>query len=144
MDFDDHSRSQIDDDDLGDEELRAWRRRSFFERCPTFKSRRSYIPQSSSSPYSTQALKHKEPSEALTHPPTKRRPTRRTEEERIDYLRADPYVAEFEAYRVRCASCDKWVHLRPNLTYCSFPWDAHRKSCLSKKMYVFLFDSVRR
>ncbi|EGN96943.1 hypothetical protein SERLA73DRAFT_161883 [Serpula lacrymans var. lacrymans S7.3] len=72
--------------------------------------------------------------EALANPPTKRRRAKRTEEERIDYLRADPYVAQFEAYRVLCASCDKWIRLRPNSTYCSIPWDAHRKSCLSKKI----------
>jgi len=78
--------------------------------------------------------------EALAHPPAKRRRAKRTEEERIEYLRADPYVAQFEAYRVLCASCNKWIRLRPNSTYCSIPWDAHRKSCLSKKMQVlFLF-----
>lgn len=75
--------------------------------------------------------------EALANPPPKRRRAKRSEEERIDYLRADPYVAQFEAYRVLCASCDKWIRLRPNSTYCSIPWDAHRKSCLSKKMYVY-------
>ncbi|KAF8157603.1 hypothetical protein BJ912DRAFT_916508 [Pholiota molesta] len=67
------------------------------------------------------------------HPP-KRRRAKRTEEERIEYLRADPYVGQFEAYRVLCASCDKWIRLRPNSTYCSIPWDAHRKSCLAKKI----------
>ncbi|KAJ2927803.1 hypothetical protein H1R20_g9293, partial [Candolleomyces eurysporus] len=72
--------------------------------------------------------------QSLAHPPTKRRRAKRTEEERIDYLRADPYVAQFEAYRVLCASCDKWIRLRPNSTYCSIPWDAHRKSCLAKKI----------
>ena len=67
-------------------------------------------------------------------PPAKRRRAKRTEEERITYLRSDPYVAQFEAYRVLCASCDKWIRLRPNSTYCSIPWDAHRKSCLNKKV----------
>ncbi|KAK0214849.1 hypothetical protein IW262DRAFT_1403324 [Armillaria fumosa] len=67
-------------------------------------------------------------------PPTKRRRAKRTEDERIEYLRNDPYVAQFEAYRVLCASCDKWIRLRPNSTYCSIPWDAHRKSCLAKKI----------
>ncbi|KAJ3743577.1 hypothetical protein DFH05DRAFT_1399971 [Lentinula detonsa] len=70
----------------------------------------------------------------MAHPPAKRRRAKRTEDERIAYLRADPYVAQFEAYRVLCASCDKWIRLRPNSTYCSIPWDAHRKSCLSKKI----------
>jgi len=72
--------------------------------------------------------------DALGHPPAKRRRAKRTEEERIEYLRSDPYVGQFEAYRVLCASCDKWIRLRPNSTYCSIPWDAHRKSCLAKKM----------
>ncbi|TFK21655.1 hypothetical protein FA15DRAFT_69738 [Coprinopsis marcescibilis] len=72
--------------------------------------------------------------DSLTHPPAKRRRAKRTEDERIDYLRADPYVAQFEPYRVLCASCDKWIRLRPNSTYCSIPWDAHRKSCLAKKI----------
>ncbi|ESK89579.1 hypothetical protein Moror_8684 [Moniliophthora roreri MCA 2997] len=74
---------------------------------------------------------------SITHghgPPTKRRRAKRTEEERIAYLKSDPYVAQFEAYRVLCASCDKWIRLRPNSTYCSIPWDAHRKSCLAKKI----------
>ncbi|KAI0332675.1 hypothetical protein GY45DRAFT_1335357 [Cubamyces sp. BRFM 1775] len=69
-----------------------------------------------------------------SQPPTKRRRAKRTEEERIEYLRTDPYVAKFEAYRVLCASCDKWIRLRPNSTYCSIPWDAHRKSCLAKRV----------
>ena len=68
-----------------------------------------------------------------TRPPSKRRRAKRSEEERIQYLRSDPYVAKFEAYRVLCASCDKWIRLRPNSTYCSIPWDAHRKSCLARK-----------
>ncbi|KDQ57282.1 hypothetical protein JAAARDRAFT_47872 [Jaapia argillacea MUCL 33604] len=65
--------------------------------------------------------------------PSKRRRAKRTEEERISYLRTDPYVAQFEAYRVLCANCSKWIRLRPNSTYCSIPWDAHRKSCLARK-----------
>ncbi|KAJ6471826.1 hypothetical protein C8R47DRAFT_1297267 [Mycena vitilis] len=69
-------------------------------------------------------------------PPAKRRRAKRTEDERIEYLRADAHVAQFEAYRVLCASCDKWIRLRPNSTYCSIPWDAHRKSCLAKKSNV--------
>ena len=74
------------------------------------------------------------PSHPLSHPPTKRRRAKRTEEERIAYLKNDRYVAQFEAYRVLCASCDKWIRLRPNSTYCSIPWDAHRKSCLAKRV----------
>ncbi|TRM56116.1 hypothetical protein BD626DRAFT_520872 [Schizophyllum amplum] len=71
---------------------------------------------------------------SLSHPPAKRRRAKRTEEERIAYLRNDRYVAQFEAYRVLCGSCNKWIRLRPNSTYCSIPWDAHRKSCLAKKI----------
>lgn len=77
------------------------------------------------------------PVDILAHPVAKRRRAKRTEDERIEYLRSDPYVAKFEAYRVLCASCDKWIRLRPNSTYCSIPWDAHRKSCLAKKMCVY-------
>jgi len=69
-----------------------------------------------------------------THPLAKRRRAKRSEEERIEYLRSDPYVAKFEPYRVLCACCDKWIRLRPNSTYCSIPWDAHRKSCLAKRL----------
>ena len=77
-----------------------------------------------------------------SHPPVKRRRAKRTEEERIEYLRDDPYVAKFEAYRVLCASCNKWIRLRPNSTFCSIPWDAHRKSCLSKKTFVIVRSSA--
>ena len=77
-----------------------------------------------------------------TRPPSKRRRAKRSEEERIQYLRSDPYVAQFEAYRVLCASCDKWIRLRPNSTYCSIPWDAHRKSCLARKGCVTLHPFV--
>ncbi|KAI0046046.1 hypothetical protein FA95DRAFT_1672021 [Auriscalpium vulgare] len=66
-------------------------------------------------------------------PASKRRRAKRSEDERIEYLRSDPYVAQFEAYRVLCGSCNKWIRLRPNSTYCSIPWDAHRRSCLAKK-----------
>ncbi|KAH9951094.1 hypothetical protein B0H21DRAFT_855470 [Amylocystis lapponica] len=69
-----------------------------------------------------------------SQPQAKRRRAKRSEEERIEYLRSDPYVAQFEAYRVLCACCDKWIRLRPNSTYCSIPWDAHRKSCLAKRI----------
>ncbi|KAI0820269.1 hypothetical protein BC628DRAFT_1505971 [Trametes gibbosa] len=74
------------------------------------------------------------PPDASSQNPAKRRRAKRTEEERIAYLRSDPYVAKFEAYRVLCKSCAKWIRLRPNSTYCSIPWDAHRKSCLAKRV----------
>lgn len=79
--------------------------------------------------------------QALAHPPIKRRRAKRTEEERIEYLRSDPYIADFEAYRVLCSSCDRWIRLRPNSTYCSIPWDAHRKSCLARKLSVYSISS---
>jgi hypothetical protein len=77
-------------------------------------------------------------SSSVTGPPPKRRRAKRTEEERIQYLRSDPYVAQFDAYRVLCGSCNKWIRLRPNSTFCSIPWDAHRKSCLSRKGCVVM------
>lgn len=70
----------------------------------------------------------------MAEPNAKRRRAKRSEEERIEYLRSDPYVAQFEAYRVLCKCCDKWIRLRPNSTYCSIPWDAHRRSCVSKRV----------
>ncbi|KAJ7056811.1 hypothetical protein C8F01DRAFT_1155129 [Mycena amicta] len=79
------------------------------------------------------AFSYPPPPPGSSGPPLKRRRAKRTEDERIAYLRADAHVAQFEAYRVLCASCDKWIRLRPNSTYCSIPWDAHRKSCLAKK-----------
>ncbi|KAH9988543.1 hypothetical protein BJV77DRAFT_964355 [Russula vinacea] len=72
-------------------------------------------------------------SSSVPVPPSKRRRAKRSEEERIQYLRSDPYVAQFDAYRVLCGSCNKWIRLRPNSTFCSIPWDAHRKSCLARK-----------
>ncbi|KAJ7052083.1 hypothetical protein C8F01DRAFT_633879 [Mycena amicta] len=67
-----------------------------------------------------------------SQPPRRRRP-KRTEEQRIAYLAQDSYVAQFEAFRVLCKGCDRWIRLRPNSTYCSIPWDAHRKSCLQRR-----------
>lgn len=89
-------------------------------------------PNEKASPEAPAASHH--PGPDASQPQAKRRRAKRTEEERIDYLRSDPYVAKFEAYRVLCASCDKWIRLRPNSTYCSIPWDAHRKSCLAKRV----------
>lgn len=103
---------------------------------PIYKSSSSSAPRSTGTPGETVIYTPESTAEALAHPPAKRRRAKRTEEERIDYLKSDPYVSEFEAYRVLCASCDKWIRLRPNSTYCSIPWDAHRKSCLAKKMWV--------
>jgi hypothetical protein len=66
-------------------------------------------------------------------PERKKRRAKRSEEERIDFFRTDPNVAQFEPYRVLCACCNKWIRLRSNSSYCSIPWEAHRKSCLAKK-----------
>lgn len=82
---------------------------------------------------STETKAHPSSNSNASAPPSKRRRAKRSEEERIQYLRSDPYVAQFDAYRVLCASCDKWIRLRPNSTFCSIPWDAHRKSCLARK-----------
>ncbi|KAJ3555636.1 hypothetical protein NP233_g12160 [Leucocoprinus birnbaumii] len=43
----------------------------------------------------------------------------------LQYLHSDSYVARFEAYRALCASWPKLIHLRPDSTYGSIPWDAH-------------------
>ncbi|KAF7321878.1 hypothetical protein MKEN_00709800 [Mycena kentingensis (nom. inval.)] len=57
---------------------------------------------------------------------------KRNEQQRVAYLQADRLVAELEPYRVLCALCDNWIRLRSNSTYCSAPWDIHRKNCLAK------------
>jgi hypothetical protein len=44
--------------------------------------------------------------------PTKRRRPKRTEGERIAYLRSNPYVTRLEAFRIFCGSCCKWIPLR--------------------------------
>ncbi len=54
------------------------------------------------------------------------------------------YVAQFEPYRVLCASCDKWIRLRPNSTYSSIPWDAHRKSCKCVILHPFVIILTQR
>ncbi|KAK7055994.1 hypothetical protein R3P38DRAFT_3566271 [Favolaschia claudopus] len=95
---------------------------------------------SQSMPVPLSPIDHRLVNASYGGPPTKRRRAKRTEEERIQYLKSDIYVAQFEAYRVLCASCDKWIRLRPNSTYCSIPWDAHRKSCLAKKKNVYALE----
>ncbi|RXW18298.1 hypothetical protein EST38_g7556 [Candolleomyces aberdarensis] len=122
----------IRDRETGEFTVRMWDEHR--ERCfPNSSSTARGVPASSSAADVT-IYTPESTAQSLAHPPTKRRRAKRTEDERIDYLRADPYVAQFEAYRVLCASCDKWIRLRPNSTYCSIPWDAHRKSCLAKKI----------
>ncbi|KAF9474112.1 hypothetical protein BDN70DRAFT_936904 [Pholiota conissans] len=132
------------DDESGGFTLKQWE--AHRTTCPAAPQRPPAPPVSFAGPsnststeqLSTQILSSLHPSSSTAstggaHAP-KRRRAKRTEEERIEYLRADPYVGKFEAYRVLCASCDKWIRLRPNSTYCSIPWDAHRKSCLAKKI----------
>lgn len=62
-------------------------------------------------------------------------PRRRTAEQRAAQLRADPLVGEVEPTRVFCTMCRKWVQLRQDSTYCSYPWEQHREKCL-KRQYV--------
>ncbi|KAG9313266.1 hypothetical protein JVU11DRAFT_6731 [Chiua virens] len=72
--------------------------------------------------------------EALANPPPKRRRAKRTEEERIEYLRADPMLPNSRPI-VSCAllvTNGSACALTPRIV--SIPWDAHRKSCLSKKI----------
>ncbi|KIY66074.1 hypothetical protein CYLTODRAFT_491763 [Cylindrobasidium torrendii FP15055 ss-10] len=78
--------------------------------------------------------------QALCHLPTpysapvKRQRGYRTEEERIHDLENDPYVQAFEPYVVHCKLCDKWIRLLSRSRYSTSPWEAHRKSCLAKKI----------
>lgn len=67
--------------------------------------------------------------------PTNPEPRRRTAEQRAAQLRADHLVGEVEPTRVFCTMCRKWVQLRQDSTYCSYPWEQHRDKCL-KRQYV--------
>ncbi|RXW12139.1 hypothetical protein EST38_g13715 [Candolleomyces aberdarensis] len=71
----------------------------------------------------------------LTHPSaTTSRKAKRTEQERIDYLRADPYISQVKKDKVFCVLCKKWIRLKSGgPTYCSQPWDLHKKRCLAGK-----------
>ncbi|KAF9473501.1 hypothetical protein BDN70DRAFT_937402 [Pholiota conissans] len=72
----------------------------------------------------------------------KRRQAKRTEEEPIEYLRADLYVGKLDAFGVLCASCDKWIRLRPNTTP-KISTPSERNSIFTKDPDVRKFDPER-
>jgi hypothetical protein len=66
---------------------------------------------------------------------------RRTAEQRAASLRADRLISAVEPTRVFCTVCNKWVQLRRDSSYCSYPWVQHRRKCLARAL-VFLFRCV--
>ncbi|KAF8585474.1 hypothetical protein K439DRAFT_1660249 [Ramaria rubella] len=57
---------------------------------------------------------------------------RRTEEERINFLKSDPHATTVEPHRILCAICGRWIQLRKNSTYCTAPWEQHVKKCAAR------------
>lgn len=58
---------------------------------------------------------------------------RRNADQRAAALRADPLLGEVEPARVFCKLCQKWVQLRQDSTFCSYPWLQHRAKCLQRR-----------
>jgi hypothetical protein len=54
---------------------------------------------------------------------------RRTEPERMQYLKDQPECSDVEAHRAFCARCSSWVNLGKSRTYTVRPWEAHRVKC---------------
>ena len=63
---------------------------------------------------------------------------RRTAEQRAAFLRADRLIAAVEPHRVFCSVCRKWVQLRRDSAYCSYPWMQHRRKCLARALVFAL------
>ena len=64
---------------------------------------------------------------------TKERRQKRSEEQRTNFFRTEPYIAQFEAYRILCAGCDKWVGFLRNSSYCPTPWEPIGRVLLLRK-----------
>jgi hypothetical protein len=97
------------------------------------------FPYFSAPPHQTNhSLMTHTPQSAAQFLPTKTRRPRSTEKERINQLRADPYVAQYEASRVLCALCNQWVKLKLHSKYHLARWEEHRKICSVPKEYVTL------
>ncbi|KAF9224029.1 hypothetical protein BS17DRAFT_780368 [Gyrodon lividus] len=57
---------------------------------------------------------------------------RRTEPERIQYLKDQPECGELEAHRAFCTRCESWVNLGKPRTYTVRRWEVHRLKCNQK------------
>ena len=64
---------------------------------------------------------------------------RLTEEERIDYFKHHPNVAEVEAHRVLCRCCGKWLKLHSSQRYALSAWKSHELLCTPKYVWGFAY-----
>jgi hypothetical protein len=58
---------------------------------------------------------------------------RRNAEQRAATLQKDPLIGQVEPLRVFCVLCQKWIHLRKDLPYCSYPWSQHKSKCVRRQ-----------
>ncbi|VDC03455.1 unnamed protein product [Peniophora sp. CBMAI 1063] len=60
--------------------------------------------------------------------------SRKTEEERIEFIRTHRECREVEPHRAFCTTCDDWVPLNASRRYSMQPWIVHIKACRSGKL----------
>ncbi|KAF9785042.1 hypothetical protein BJ322DRAFT_1061089 [Thelephora terrestris] len=58
---------------------------------------------------------------------------RRTEEQRIQYLREQPDCGELEPHRAFCKRCNRWVGMGGKTTYPLYKWAKHAEKCKTKE-----------
>lgn len=54
---------------------------------------------------------------------------RRTQAERVQLFKEDPYCGDMEPHRLLCTRCDTWVNTGKQQTYAVKPWEKHRNRC---------------
>ena len=60
--------------------------------------------------------------------------SRKTEEERIEFIRSHRECREVEPHRAFCIPCDAWIPLNSSRRYSMQPWIVHIKACRSGKL----------
>ncbi|KZV65183.1 hypothetical protein PENSPDRAFT_655990 [Peniophora sp. CONT] len=60
--------------------------------------------------------------------------SRKTEEERIEFIRSHRECREVEPHRAYCIPCDAWIPLNSSRRYSMQPWIVHIKACRSGKL----------
>lgn len=58
---------------------------------------------------------------------------RRTEEQRIQYLREQPDCGELEPHRAFCTRCNRWVGMGGRLKYPVYKWTRHIEKCKTRE-----------
>ena len=58
---------------------------------------------------------------------------RRTEEQRIQYLREQPDCGELEPHRAFCKRCKRWVGMGGKPSYPVYKWNRHYEKCKTKE-----------